>query len=117
VECETYVLPIVFVLLCCHRLLLIQADFSKPVNHLLLGLFNALAVVFHQQHVLMGVVILVAYVLMMLTPRPAIAWKTWLSRCFLYACSCAVVVLGSYLVVAVLVKDLSGPSEIATWMM
>jgi hypothetical protein len=115
VECETYVLPLVFVLLCFRQLMLIQIDFFKPANHLLLGVFNAIAILLHQQHSLLGPVIFVGYLLILYFNKQRITWKIFLLRISLYIFVCFFVTLSSYLIAAVFVKGLTTYSEIVSY--
>jgi len=117
VECETYVFPVLFVLLCFHRLLVIQEDFLRPANHVLLGVFHGLAMLFHQQHVLLGVVLWVAYFMMIRAGRPRIPWTASVSRALLYAGTSFFLVASSYLFVAVFINGISNPAEIADWIL
>ena len=115
VECEAYILPLAFTLLCFHQLIRIQADFNKPLNHVLLGLFSAIAMLMHQQHSLSGLVILIGYFFIFFFDRHRITWKIFLSRISLYVIVCFFVVSISYCLVAILVEDLTSFDQIINW--
>ncbi|MEN8219081.1 MAG: glycosyltransferase family 39 protein [Pseudomonadota bacterium] len=53
VEAETYILPLPFILLSAHRLMIIAESRFEYRHFFLLGLFMAMATLFHQQHVLL----------------------------------------------------------------
>jgi hypothetical protein len=63
VECEVYILPLPFILLMFRSLVLIRRDFANIWNHISLGVWHAGAMLSHQQHVLLGLVVIGAYVL------------------------------------------------------
>ncbi|KPJ67940.1 hypothetical protein AMJ44_07055 [candidate division WOR-1 bacterium DG_54_3] len=115
VECETYILPIVFVLLCLRQLMQIQIEFFRPANHLLLAVFYAIAILFHQQHALLGVPIIISYFLIFYFHRDKITPKVFFSRIILYILVCSLLVLVSYFIVALLVKRLTTYDQIANW--
>jgi hypothetical protein len=117
VECESYILPIVFVLLSFRQLMLIQTDFSKPTNHLLLGMFSAAAILLHQQHSLLGIVILIGYLLIYYLDRQKISWRKFLFRVSLYSLVCFFVVLCSYIAAAVFAKGLTTYDQIENFVM
>ena len=112
VEIDTYALPTIFVLLCIHRLLLINEDFSRSLNHLLLGMFNAIAILFHQQHVIFCAIVIFGYLWILHTRRREITWGGFLHGFSLYAAVGAFLVLTSYAVVIFLVEDLLSYEEI-----
>jgi hypothetical protein len=61
VEVETYVLPLVFVLLALRQLLVVAEDFEPLRGHIRLGIYVGLAILLHQQHLVLGLVILAGY--------------------------------------------------------
>lgn len=110
VECETYILPILFVLLCLHRCLDLQTRFHETRHHVLLGIWSALAVLFHQQHVLLILVMGIGY-LWLLRRKPA----RWLRQVLIYGAVSGVLILGSYVFVAVVVEGRSSLQEVVKW--
>ncbi|PKQ28288.1 MAG: hypothetical protein CVT63_03580 [Candidatus Anoxymicrobium japonicum] len=116
VECETYILPIIFILLSVHRLLLIQQDFAPPRRHVLLGVFNALAILLHQQHLLLVGVVFIGYALIFFVGRRQITWGRFLSRFALYGIVGGGLTLGTYLAVASGVYHRTSLGEIGAWL-
>ena len=112
VECETYILPTLFVLLSIHQLLLIQADFQNTRRHVLLGVWTALAVLFHQQHALIVPVVGIGY-LWLLRSRPS----RWLRQVLVYGVVTGVLIAGSYAFVAVVVEGRSDFQGIVAWLL
>jgi len=116
VECETYILPLPFVLLSFHRLLLIQQHWRRPLNHALLAAFNAGAILLHQQHVLLVAVTLVGYAAVLLADDTiGVAWSEALSRIGLWGATLAVLVGAPYLTVALGVQHLHSAAAIRDW--
>ena len=115
VECETYILPLVFTLLSFHQLVKIHADFNKPLNHALLGLFSALAMLMHQQQSLSGLTIFIGYFFIFFFDRHTMTWKIFLPRISLYILVCFSVVFISYCLVAILIQDLTSFDQIVDW--
>ncbi len=117
VECETYIIPIVFVLLCLHRLILIHKDFFKLANHLFLGAFNAIAILFHKQHILLVIIIFLGYILIFYENRRRITWNKFTVIITMYTAICGFMVLFSYLIVAIFIKGLFNFNQIAIWVL
>jgi hypothetical protein len=117
VECETYIIPMIFILLCFHRLILIREDFFNVTNHLFLGAFNALAILFHKQHTLLVVIIFLGYILIFYENQKKIAWKKFMSMTIIYTAICGFIVLFSYLLVAVFIQGFINFNDIANWVM
>ena len=115
VECETYIIPILFMLLCIHRLFLIRQDFFRLSNHLLLGVFNALAILFHKQNILLIIVILLGYFLIFYEKQRKLGWIKFVSMMTSYAMICGFIVLFSYLAVAIFIMRLFNFKDIITW--
>ena len=61
VECDTYPIATAFVMLAIHRLILIQRDFAKIQNHILLGVFAGCAVLFHIMNLLLAPLVFAFY--------------------------------------------------------
>jgi hypothetical protein len=117
VECETYIIPIIFILLCFHRLILIRENFFNLANHLFLGAFNALAILFHKQHTLLVVIIFLGYILIFYENQKKITWKKFISMIIIYTAVCGFTVLLSYLLVAVFIQGYFKFNDIANWAM
>lgn len=116
VECETYILPIVFVFLTFGQILRIRREFANPFSYLLLGAFIALAILFHQQHVLLIPVVLGGYLAIFSTQRKKISGSRFLRGLFLFGLSCAALVGVLYLLVAVLVEEQRTLPSIMGWL-
>lgn len=113
-EPETYVIPLAFVVLSIHRLLLIRADPWRVRNHVILGALHAAAVLFHQQHALLGGPVFVAY-LWIGARETRGHWVRLGSRFLVYGLVLSVVVFSSYLAVGYGVKGYGTVPEILVW--
>ncbi|MFH0809804.1 MAG: hypothetical protein V2A77_04975, partial [Pseudomonadota bacterium] len=117
VECETYILPLPFILLCFHRLLSVRWRVAETAPHVVLGLLSAGAILFHQQHILLGAVVLVAYLSLLAEGGDAARRRALLRGAGLYVATCFVVVFLSYLAVARLAEGLTGWRQTWTWIL
>jgi hypothetical protein len=116
VECETYIIPIPFILLALYQLLLVERDFLHWRRHLLLATFSAIAVLLHQQHVLLCVVVVLSYCWIYLRSGQVIGWPGFLRRLALYGATCSGIVLAGYLLGATVAGELSSLAEIKDWL-
>jgi len=116
VECETYMIPIVFVLLTIHRMMCLERDFCRCANHVLLGIFNGMAILFHQQHVLLCFPVSVGYIYLFYSRRRERTLKMLLRGVSLYSIGCSSLVVLCYLCAVVIVKGLTDFQEISDWL-
>jgi len=117
VECETYILPLIFVLLCFRQLIRIQEEFHKVINHILLGIYAAIAILLHQQHCLLGLTIVIGYLLVLHMNQKKTIWKQFIFRMSLCIFVCAFVTISSYLIAAIFFKGLTTYSHIENYIL
>jgi hypothetical protein len=117
VECEVYIMPLPFILLAFYMIAGMYTAFSSRLNHVLLAIFFALAVLFHQQHALLLGPILAGYGFTAMTKRDEIPAKTILARLVLFGCLSALFVAAPYLYVIFLIHELSSVAEITHWVL
>ena len=116
-ECEVYIMPLPFILLAFYMIAGMYTAFSSRLNHVLLAIFFALAVLFHQQHALLLGPILAGYGFTAMTKRDEIPAKTILARLVLFGCLSALFVAAPYLYVIFLIHELSSVAEITHWVL
>ncbi len=115
VECEVYIMPIPFVLLTFYMLLTLQTAFARWQNHAFLALFFSLAVLFHQQHALLGLTILAAYGWIARTRADEIPARLVWSRFALFGLLSALLVAIPYLYAIVGVNRITTLSGMHAW--
>jgi hypothetical protein len=111
VEAETYILPLPFILLSAHRLMIIAESRFEYRHFFLLGLFMAMATLFHQQHVLL--IFIAPFAIIFLHskfPKPQIA-----GRVILFFCVSGGIIAAVYLPVAIFLAGQSELGEIIKW--
>ena len=114
VECETYILPLPFLLLSFDRLLTIAED-TRPHQFALLGLTTALAVVIHQQHVLGAIVLGVTLLAMAWQTRRQPPFKLRMLGLLTYACVAGVSIVAAYAWAGSRIMGKHGAAEIIAW--
>ncbi len=117
VECEVYILPVPFILLTFYMIVRMNTAFSARLNHVLLALFYALAVLLHQQHALLLVAILTGYGFTAITRRHDIPLSSVLNRLTLFGILSALFVAVPYFYVIICVNDLSSVADITDWVL
>ena len=115
VECETYIVPLLFALLALDRLMKIHADFGRVRHHLLLGVFVAMAALFHQQYALLAGVVLVSYLLVLVRQGRVIGLALWAGRLMLCGAVCAIIVAGVHVSVLIAVYGRTTPDAMLAW--
>jgi len=119
VDCEAYIFPIIFILLAFHRFTQIQKSPLVFKNHVLLGIFNAMAILMHLQHILLVFVVLFGYGYIFISAKNKNDIKSYkfLVCILLYLIVCLSLVLFAYVLVAIFVKGFSKYSDILKWSM
>jgi hypothetical protein len=115
VECEVYISSIAFTLLSIHRLILIKDNFSNIINHLILGIFNAFAILFNKPHVLFIIVVLISYLLVYIHEKEKISKNEVICKGCLFLGSCTFIVLISYLIVGIYVFNFIELKQMINW--
>jgi len=107
VEAETYILPLPFILLSAHRLMIIAESRFEYRHFFLLGLFMAMATLFHQQHVL----------LIFIAPLAICCHSTsrLLNSLILFFCVSGAIIAAVYFPVAIFLAEQSELGEIIKW--
>ena len=116
VEAQSNLLPMVFVLLTLHRLMLIREDPLNIRHAVLLGIYSGAAMLLHQQHLLLLGVSLLGYVGVFWQRRRTIPGFRFLERVLIYGATCGVLFCGVYLGAAVLGKGLHDLNGLRSWM-
>jgi len=114
-QCETYIVPLPFILGSLYGLARIAEDPSRAALSYWIGASSAVAILFHRQHVLFVPVVVAAYVLMFVSSRSAISLSRLGRMVLAYVLTCGGVVLPAYLVVAATIKGLHGFHAIFGW--
>jgi len=115
VEAETYLLPLPFILLCVLVLVnLAERPFALR-RFLALGCCFSLAVLFHQQHVLLMPILLAAICVVWYCRRGAIPPRSLLLGLAVFGAVAAVLIGGVYLAVAFSVHGCSSLAEAVHW--
>lgn len=115
VEAQSNLLPMVFVLLSLHRLILIREDPLNPRHSVLLGLCNGAAMVLHQQHFLLLAVSLLGYMGVFWQRRRAIPASRFLGPVLICLVTCGALVFTIYLGAAVLGRGLHDLGGLRSW--
>ena len=101
VEVEAYVVPLVFAFLALRQLIIVDGDFARWRGHVLLGIYTALTVLLHQQHLILGVVVLAGYALMWRAHRETMSLPRYLARVLLVGAVSLSLIVAAYAVVIV----------------
>jgi hypothetical protein len=114
-DCLPYIVPIASVLLCFYYLLLIKTDYRNHFKHIQLAFFAALAALFHQQHLLLFIVVFFGYGIIFCYGK--ISRRMLFNKTLIFFTSYTFFVLIPYLSVTFFVKKLSSVSQIAGWVL
>lgn len=115
VECEIYNLPIPFLLLSLHRLLLTREDPTRWSHVLHLAFYTTIAILLHQQHVLFALVLIAGLAVVLVPVRRAIGWSGVAGRIIVYGLTSMIVVMLAYFVVVRYVFGISDAAEMIQW--
>ncbi|OAD20193.1 conserved hypothetical protein, membrane [Candidatus Thiomargarita nelsonii] len=115
VEAETYILPLPFILLSAHRLMIIAESRFEYRHFFLLGLFMAMATLFHQQHVLL--IFIAPFAIIFLHSKIPLKFpKHQISgRVILFFCVSGGIIAAVYFPVAIFLAEQSELGEIIKW--
>ena len=115
-QCETYVMPIVFILGSIYYLI---KAFEKPSvmsNHIWIGVLSAVAILLHRQHSLVAAVIVVAYLLMFARRRTVMKPAMLIRALAAYGGVCGGIVLASYTAVGVFIYRFDSFGAMTEWL-
>jgi hypothetical protein len=113
---EIYVLPMPFLLLALHTILVMHEQ-PKSWRHIFsLALLMCVVVLLHQQHVLFGLVVVVGLVAVFYPLRHEVSWTGIAARIAVVGFVSIALVLLTYYMIGKYVLGLDGFSEIVAWM-
>ncbi|GEM_PF-2373192 len=115
VECDVYIVPVTFVLLCLRQLIYLCRTSFRMKTHVLLGVFSALAVLYHRQHVILVFVILTSYLVIYLYRRREITPWRLVKGGLAYAAVCAAIVIAAYSAVFYFIEGAAGDDQLIRW--
>lgn len=117
VESETYILPLFFILLSAHRLMLLVDSHFEARHFFLLGLLTAMATLFHQQHVLLILLVPLAIFLIWRRIRSSISIGRLLRGMTVFFGVAGAIIATVYFAVAIFICHHCELAEIIKWSM
>jgi len=115
VEAETYLLPIPFILLSAYQFITIAESHFESKRFVGLGLTLALATLFHQQHVLLVLIMLISIFIVWWRLRPNVAFLTMVRGVVIMLVVASVFIIVPYLLAATMVHGYRDLSSIIDW--
>lgn len=116
-QCETYIMPIPFILGCIYGLGRAFETPSRTANHILVGILSAAAILIHRQHSVLTVVVVAAYGLLALTRRESLPFRLLVRTLAVYLGVCAGTVLGVYALVGTVVLEQRSLGGFLAWIL